>query len=108
MVRSLSPWLAAALALAMAASVAAAQTAPRRHHHTVVPAGDIVVHAGRSYLDPGPAVPSEVGTGNRYVGDTTPSSFLDFGGPFASNPGSFAVLPSRFNPPGPAQPLFTF
>jgi hypothetical protein len=106
MVRLLTPWLAAALALAV--SAADAQTAPRRHHHTVVPAGDIVVHAGRSYLDPGPATWNEVGTGNRYVGDTTPSSFLDFGGPFASNPGSFAVLPSRFNPPGPAEPLFVF
>jgi hypothetical protein len=107
MVRSLTIGFAAALALTMVASAAGAQTMPRRHHQPVVHPGDIVVHAGRSYLDPGPATWNEVGTGNRYVGDTTPSSFLDYG-PFATNPGSFAVLPSRFNPPGPAQPLFVF
>ena len=112
MVRLLTTCFAAALGLAMAASAADAQMAPpHRHlHHysNVVHPGDIVVHAGRSYLDPGPAVASEVGTGNRYVGDTTPSSFADFGGAMSARPGSFAVLPGRFDTPGLVDPLFVF
>jgi hypothetical protein len=111
MVRSLTTCFAAALGLALAGSAADAQTLPHRHMHhysNVVHPGDIVVHAGRSYLDPGPAVWSEVGNGNRYVGDTTPYSMTDFGGAMAARPGSFEVLPSRFNPPGRSDPLFVF
>ena len=77
MVRSLITGFAAALALAAAVSAADAQTVrhPRHAHYaTVHPGGDIVVHA-RSYLDPGTgASVGEIGTGNRYVTDSAPSS----------------------------------
>jgi hypothetical protein len=112
MVRLLTTCFAAALGLAMAASAADAQTIPHRrhihHYSNVVHPGDIVVHAGRSYLDPGPATWNEVGTGNRYVGDTTPYSMTDFGGAMSARPGGFEVLPSRFNPPGQGDPLTLF
>ncbi len=109
MARSLNVWIAAALAVAIAAPAVAAPDAPApvRHprHHVVIHPGDIVVHARRSYLDPGPT--GAVGTGNRYVTDSGPSSFADFGMPFAANRG-FDLLPSRFNPPGRPEPLFEF
>jgi len=107
MVRSLITGFAAALALAAAVSTADAQTV--RHHHmhdAAVPPGDIVVHA-RSYLDPGTgASVGEIGTGNRYVTDSAPSSLGELG-PMFGNRG-FDTLPSRFNPPGRPEPLFTF
>jgi hypothetical protein len=112
MVRSLTTCFAAALGLTLAASAAGAQTIPHRHHtprySVAVRPGDIVVHAGRSYLDPGPATWNEVGNDNRYVGDTTPSSFTEFGGALSARPGAYEVLPSRFNPPGQPEPLFVF
>jgi len=100
MARSLNIWLAAALAFAVAAPAAPAQTLVRhpRHHvvhrgqtvlnepgsiHVVRP-GDIVVHARRSYLDPGPGTWTEIGTGNRYVTDTTPENYVHLGMPFSA------------------------
>jgi hypothetical protein len=109
MVRSLITGFAAALALAAAVSTADAQTIrhPRHMHYAAVHPGDIVVHARRSYLDPGTgASPGEIGTGNRYVGDTTPSSLFDMGPMFG--PGAFELLPRMFNPPGRPEPLFEF
>jgi hypothetical protein len=48
-----------------------------------------------------------VGTGDRYVTDTTPGSLSElgpsFGGAYMSS-----VLPSRFNPPGRPEPLIEF
>jgi hypothetical protein len=96
MVRSAKIWVAAALALAIATPEAQAFI---RHHPRH--GGDIYVHAGRSYLTAGPT--GEVGTGNRYVTDTTPGSIANFGSPFAARMGS--VLPSDFNPPGRPAPL---
>jgi len=118
----LNIWLAVGFALAIAASAAQAQTPVQhpRHHvvrhgqtvlnepgaiHVVRP-GDIVVHARRSYLDPGPGAWTEVGAGDRYATDTTPASMLNLGSPFANR--GFDTLPSRFNPPGRPEPLFTF
>ena len=108
MVRSLALGIAAALALAAAASSADAQTVRHhpRHAHAAVPAGDIVVHA-RSYLDPGAGASyGEIGTGNRYVTDSAPSSLGEMGPTFGNR--GFDTLPSRFNPPGRPEPLFTF
>jgi hypothetical protein len=109
MVRSLVIGFAAALALAAGISTADAQTVrhPRHMHYAAVHSGDIVVHARRSYLDPGAgASVGEIGTGNRYVGDTTPSSFGAQGPTFGNR--AFDYLPSRFNPPGRPEPLFEF
>lgn len=109
MARSLNIWVATALALAISAPAFAASGAPApvRHpqHHAVVHLGDIVVHARRTYLDAGPT--GGVGTGNRYVTDSGPSSFAEFGMGFGSSRG-FDLLPSRFNPPGRPEPLFEF
>jgi hypothetical protein len=107
MVRSLITGFAAALALAAAVSTADAQTIRHRHmHYAAVRPGDIVVHA-RSYLDPGVgASAGEIGTGNRYVTDSAPSSFRELGPTFGN--GAFDYLPSRFNPPGRPEPLFEF
>lgn len=113
MVRSLIASLAAALALATAVSAADAQTVRRapRHaqaHYTAGP-GDVVVHAGRSYLDPGVgASPGEWGTGNRYVGDTTPYSFAQMGPPHAFGSQGFEALPRLFDPPGLPEPIAEF
>ena len=115
MIRSLNLCVAAALAATLAAPGAMAQSAPpRRHvaiHHRVaaIPAGDIVVHAGRSYLDPGPPAWYEQGRGASYVDAGTPSDALnsrDIGPSFGL--GGFEALPTRFNPPGSSGPLFTF
>jgi hypothetical protein len=114
MIRLSSFCVAAALAVTFAASGAMAQSLPHRHHvvhHRVaaVRPGDIVVHAGRSYLDPGPPAWYEQGRGASYVDDGTPSDVLnsrDIGPSFGFS--GFEVLPSRFNPPGRPEPLFTF
>lgn len=113
MARFLNILVATALALAMAAPAAQAQTLMRRpHHHVghryvdVVRAGDIVVHARRSYLDPGPPAWSEVGTGARYATNSAPASLSEFGSSFANR--GFDTLPTRFNPPGRPEPLFEF
>jgi hypothetical protein len=107
MVRSLMMGFAAALALAAAASTADAQTVRHRHmHYAAVHPGDIVVHA-RSYLDPGAGASfGEIGTGDRYVTDSAPSSLGEMGPMFGN--GAFDTLPTRFNPPGRPEPLFEF
>ncbi len=108
MVRSLITGFAAALALVAAVSAADAQTVrhPRHLRHAAVPPGDIVVHA-RSYLTAGTvALPGEIGTGNRYVTDSAPSSLREEGPTFGNR--AVDYLPSRFNPPGRPEPLFEF
>ena len=115
MIRPLYFCVAAALAAVFAAPGAMAQPLQHRHHVVVhhhvaaIRPGDIVVHAGRSYLDPGPPAWYEQGRGANYVDDGTPSDMLnsrDIGPSFGLR--GFEVLPSRFNPPGRAEPLFTF
>lgn len=109
MARSLNLWVATALCLSFAAPDAQALVRhPHRHAQRapVVHPGDIVVHARPSYLTAGPT--GAVGTGNRYVGDTTPGSFNELGAPFGANMGGFELLPRQFNPPGRPEPLFEF
>ena len=130
MARYIKLRLATALALALAAPAAMAQSAqspisPHRApvvHHRVaavhhraarqrvaeeIPPGDIVVHGNqRSFLDPGPPSWNESGTGARYATDSTPSSPLSYrelGSEFGL--GAFETLPTRFNPPGRPEPL---
>ncbi|MGO9774508.1 MAG: hypothetical protein ACLQPI_12075 [Limisphaerales bacterium] len=91
--RSLYIWVAAGVAFAIAASAAQAQThawRPRHHFvHAAYRPGDIVVHARRSYLDPGPGTWTEIGTSNRYVTDTTPESYVNLGMPFSAQMSGF-------------------
>ncbi len=99
MARSLNIWIATALALAIFAPEAQAVVRHPRHHFVqVVHPGDIVVHARRTYLDAGPT--GGVGTGNRYVTDSGPSSFAEFGMGF----GSKSRLRSAAEPVQPARP----
>ena len=96
-----------ALALALAAVLGAdAQALVRHPHHRLARAGDVVVHTGRSYLDPGTS--AAVGSENHYFSDTAPYSFSGLGAPFTGSIAGFELLPSRFNPPGRAEPLFQF
>jgi hypothetical protein len=87
MARFLNIAAATALAMAIAAPamadpVASAPVRPAHHHW--IRAGDIVVHARhRSYLDAGPT--GGVGTGNRYVTDTSPASYINLGMPFTAH-----------------------
>ena len=102
MARWLNVGVAAALVFAIAAPEA--QAVVRHPRDQAVPPGHIIVHARRSYLDPGPT--GAVGTGNRYVTDTAPASLAELGSTFGAFMGS--VLPSRFNPPGRPAPLVEF
>ncbi len=110
MARSLNIWVAVGLAFAIAAPDAHALVRHPRHHvvRPVVHPGDIVVHARRSYLDPGPPSWSEAGTADRYATDSAPYSYTELGMPFAAHIGGFAVLPRQFDPPGRPEPLFQF
>ena len=87
MARFLNIAAATALVMAIAAPAMAAPDAPapvRPAHRHWVRAGDIVVHARhRSYLDAGPT--GGEGTGNRYVTDTSPASFVNLGMPFTAH-----------------------
>jgi hypothetical protein len=110
MVRSVTLWSVATLALVFAVSSADAQTVRRHQHHAqahyVVPPGDIVVHA-RSYLDSGVGASyGEIGTGNRYVTDSAPASLGQEGSTFGAR--AYETLPTLFNPPGRPEPLFVF
>lgn len=101
--------VAAAFALAFAAGGAHAQTSgrhPHPHARIAARAGDVVVHTGRSYLDPGTS--AAVGTEDRYFSDTERYSFTQVGPSFSDNTAGFERLPTRFNPPGQTEPLFRF
>ena len=87
-----------------AALIVDAQAFERRHHRHWVAHGDIVVHTGRSYLDPGTT--AEIGSENHYFSDSV--NYGAQGPDFTSAIGGFELLPSRFNPPGRPEPLFQY
>jgi hypothetical protein len=62
---------------------------PSDHH--VARGGDIVVHARRSYLDPGTS--ADVGSENRYFYDTAHFDMNSEGPDFTRNQGGFENLP---------------
>jgi len=99
--------IVAAAALAVAATLATdAQALVRHPHHRLARVGDVVVHTGRSYLDPGTS--AAVGSENHYFSDTAPYSFSGLGPSFTGQAAGFELLPNRLNPPGRAEPLFEF
>ena len=108
MARHLRSFIAAAVALAAAASlVTDAQALERRaHRHVGVRQSDIVVHTGRSYLDPGTS--AEVGSENHYFSDSLGPSYGQLGIPFSSATAGNQLLPTRFYPGGRPEPLFQF
>jgi hypothetical protein len=67
---------------------------PPDHH--VARGGDIVVHARRSYLDPGTS--ADVGTENRYFYDTAHYDMNSEGPDFTRNQGGFENLPGPLGP----------
>lgn len=101
-------FIAAAVAIIAAASlVTEAQALERRaHRHAGVRHSDIVVHTGRSYLDPGTS--AEVGSENHYFSDSLGPSYGQFGAPFSSATAGNQLLPSPFYPGGRPEPLFRF
>ena len=66
--------------------------------HLVSRGNDVVVHTGRSYLDPGPS--ANVGTEDRYFYDTAHYDFRSEGPSFTSNIGGFENLPGPYSLPG--------
>src|ERR1700685_2006520 len=98
-----------ALALSVGVMLASnAQALPRHHHyyhyaaaqhhrvwrggdHLVSRGDDVVVHTGRSYLDPGPS--ANEGTENRYFYDTAHYDMREEGPAFTANNGGFENLP---------------
>ncbi|MGO8797662.1 MAG: hypothetical protein ACLQE9_01770 [Roseiarcus sp.] len=108
MARHSKAFTVTAAALAFAAMLAAdAQAQVRRPHHRLVARnGDVVVHTGRSYLDPGPT--AAVGSENHYFSDTAPYSYTGLGPSFTGNVAGFERLPTPLNPPGRPEPLFQF
>jgi hypothetical protein len=100
--------IGAAVAAVVAASlVGEAQALQRRaHRHVAASHGDIVVHTGRSYLDPGTS--AEVGSENHYFSDSLGPSYGQMGIPFSSATAGNQNLPTRFYPGGRPEPLFQF
>jgi hypothetical protein len=86
----------------------------RHHHHMAYRGGDrlvshgddVVVHTGRSYLDPGPS--AAVGTEDRYFYDTAHYDFRSEGPTFTQNIGGFQNLPRPYSLPGRQEPLAEF
>jgi hypothetical protein len=64
--------------------------------HRMARGGDIVVHARRSYLDPGTS--ADVGTENRYFYDTAHYDMNSEGPDFTRNQGGFENLPGPLGP----------
>jgi hypothetical protein len=60
------------------------------HARPVSRGGDIVVHTGRSYLDPGAS--ADVGTEDRYFYDTAHYDFHSEGPDFTRDSGGFELL----------------
>lgn len=101
-------FVASAVAVAsivlLAGGAQATEQRARHRHVAATHRGDIIVHTGRSYLDPGTS--ATVGSENHYFSDTVP---YGPGGPtFSSAIGGQELLPTRFNPPGRYEPLFRF
>ena len=91
--------IAATLAFAFAATLGAdAQALTRHPRHRLVRGGDVVVHTGRSYLDPGPSAAE--GTEDRYFYDTAHTDFRSEGPDFTRNTGGFELLPTPYSLPG--------
>src|SRR5450756_1451468 len=109
--------LVPALALSIGAMLATnAQALDRHHHyryamaqahhhkvwrggdHLVSHGDDVVVHTGRSYLDPGPS--ANEGTENRYFYDTAHFDMREEGPSFTANSGGFENLPGPYSLPG--------
>ena len=107
MARLSSLLIVTTLALAFVGTLGAdAQALSRHPRHRLARAGDVVVHTGRSYLDPGAS--AEVGSENHYFSDTAPYSFSGLGPSFSGATAGFELLPTRLNPPGRPEPLFQF
>ena len=103
--------IAAALGATPAAHAQSSQPVHQRHpvaHRPLASGGDdVIVHTGRSYLEPGPG--ADVGTEDRYAYDTAhASSFSSEGPDFTRNTAGFELLPGPRDPPGQAEPLFVF
>ncbi len=100
--------ISTALALAVGATFAAdAQASVLRHpHRHFARGGDVVVHTGRSYLDPGTS--AAVGSEDHYFSDTAPYSFSGLGPSLTGATAGFELLPTQFSVPGRAEPLFQF
>jgi hypothetical protein len=94
----------AVLALGVVSLADAEPLAPSSHRAAVAQGGDVVVHTGRSYLDPGPS--AEPGSENHYFSDTL--IYGQTGPGFTSSTAGQELLPNRFNLPGGGEPLFRF
>jgi len=66
------------------------------HRHMAPRGGDIVIHTGRSYLDPGTS--AEIGTEDRYFYDTAHYDLNSEGPDFTRNGAGFGHLPGQFGP----------
>jgi hypothetical protein len=78
----------------------------RGGNHIVARGGDVVVHTGRSYLDPGPSAAE--GTEDRYFYDTAHFDMREEGPDFTRNSGGFELLPTPYSLPGRQEPLAEF
>ena len=106
MARRQSRLIVSMVALAMGAALATdAQALQRVHHrHLASRGGDVVVHTGRSYLDPGTS--AAIGSEDHYFSDST--NYGQEGPGFTGTTAGFELLPTPLNPPGRAEPLFQF
>ncbi|WP_158814318.1 hypothetical protein [Methylocapsa sp. S129] len=92
MARPSRSFIICASAFVIAATLAAsAQAQDRYQAHR---GGDVVVHTGRSYLDPGASAP--VGSENHYFSDST--HYSQEGPDFTQNTAGSELLPGRFGP----------
>jgi hypothetical protein len=103
-----------AIALSIGAMLATNAQAVERYHHKYVVAqhhrihhsgdrlvsrgDDVVVHTGRSYLDPGTS--ANEGTESRYFYDTAHVDFREEGPDFTRNVAGFERLPGPYSLPG--------
>jgi hypothetical protein len=89
-------FIACAMAFALPATLATSAQALDRHAHQHVGArgGGVVVHTGRSYLDPGAS--AAVGSENHYFSDST--HYGPQGPDFTQNTAGSELLPGRFGP----------
>jgi hypothetical protein len=88
-------FMACAGAFAIAAALATSALAQDSYaHRHAARGGDVIVHTGRSYLDPGTS--AAVGSENHYFSDTT--QYAGEGPDFTQNVGGFELLPGRFGP----------
>jgi len=84
---------ASALVLAGALATSAQAYDPDRNHPAAA-RGDVVVHTGRSYPDPGTSAP--VGSEDHYFSDT--AHYGQQGPDYTRNTAGSELLPGRFGP----------